>query len=41
MTQAGKILGMISVILFVVGAIVWFALLALGIATAPSAFRNA
>lgn len=40
-TQAGKILGMISVILFVLGAIVWGCLLALGILTAPAAFRSA
>lgn len=41
MTQAGKILGMISVILFVLGAILWFGLVAVGVLTAPAAFRNA
>ena len=41
MTQAGKILGMISVILFVLGTILWVCLVAVGVLAAPSAFRNA
>lgn len=40
MTQAGKILGIISVVLFVVGTIIWVCLLAFGVMTAPSAFRS-
>jgi hypothetical protein len=41
MTQAGKILGMISVILFVLLVILWVGLVAVGVLTAPSAFRSA